>query len=261
MSTDRIIVSTVGKSLLLNLRNNRNPDALPAGIDLAEINELVKQSDQGEAAIDTLYDYLEKLTPNFSDANNRLIPAEISSLTAIGITNIDTLYFLAGISNAPVADEGEICAKVLARYYQKRHGNRRVKFKEVKGMVVKGGKLDKPEEMLHQLDNLVDELQRTETAPIILNLTGGYRLTGIYAAMVGFVHGCEIYYLHEEMRTPVGLPAIKSEILQLPLTLSKAEYDHLEPDKKAYYKDANQGSYKRFGLLDIVNRFPKTIHP
>ena len=66
--------------------------------------------------------------------------------------------------------------------------------------------MPKPQELLHRLEEVVMREQRANPrATIVINLTAGYKVGAIFAAIVGLMHNCEVYYSHEEMRTPYGL--------------------------------------------------------
>jgi hypothetical protein len=260
---ERVIINTVGKSAILNLRNYPKKEEFPAGVELNRLNELLKKEDSGREATAYLLKIMNLLDPFYADPKFRLTPAEISSINAIPATRQDKLFFLVGSSPRAIADEGEVCGKALAAYYTERFGENQVELVRVHGMVLNNGELDHSEEMLHELDQCVKKIRRTVAqAPVIINMTGGYRLSGIYAALVGLVHGCELYYYHQDMELQgrFGLPAVAPEVLQLPLRLEPADYGKLDDHTRRFYKKVGH-SFERIELVDIVSRFPRYTEP
>jgi putative CRISPR-associated protein (TIGR02619 family) len=267
ISGPRTIINTVGKSALLNIKNYRPNNSEPE-LDF-KINEikaelygdLLKREDWGKAAITRLVDWWEERRSSSNNPEFPLIPAEISALNAIEVAEQDTIYFFVGVSDKPQADEGEVCAQALVEYYRRRLPKARVEFNKVHGSIIRNSELVGEWEMLRQLDRVVsDEKDRSPNVPVIMNLTGGYRLNGIYAALVALAHGCEIYYIHEEMRKPVGLPAIDQAALALPDTKSAKEFQELPDKHKKFYRISGE-SYVRISLVNIVNTFSRSIRP
>jgi putative CRISPR-associated protein (TIGR02619 family) len=264
-----VIVSTVGISILQNMSPFKLTKLGAEWISDAKAikdeldNVLLKQEDHGRAAVARLVNWLEKLEPYHNVLDFPLIPAEISALNAINVTEDDVLYFLAGVSEEAIADSGEVCGKALVEYYQKQLPRANVTFIPVHGSIIRNKKLVGEWEMLRELDRVVsEEKDRNPNVPVIMNLTGGYRLNGIYASLVGLAYGCEIYYIHEDMSTSVGLPVIDEKVLNLPTTKNVAEFQNL-PDKykKFYSYRESSKQYVRINLVNIVNAFPKSVGP
>jgi hypothetical protein len=216
-----IIINTVGISTLTNIDHhksnspeselNRKIKEIKAELD----SDLLKREDWGQATIARLTDWLEELKAYHNDPDFRLIPTEISALNAIKVTEEDTLYFLADVSDAVKADKGEVCGKALVEYYKRQLSKARVEFIPVYDSIIRNKKLVSEWEILHELDVTVSrQKQLRPDVPIIMNLTGGHRLLASSAARVTLAHGYdEIYYIAEEMCKPVGLPAIDEKLL------------------------------------------------
>jgi CRISPR-associated protein (Cas_APE2256)/CHAT domain len=245
---ERIIISTVGISATFS--------------KLIEDQEGFKlklnDASGGESAIEVVVQALREKTHLFSELKAKIAPAEVSSLLAIGVNKFsDKLYFVGGSSTTIKIDPGEVCREALTRYF--RLQGYTAKSIEVSGAIVDllDGSMNNHEETLRVLDNFILEIRRkNKEVPIIINATGGFRIAGIYAAVLGLVHKCEIYYLHETMTEPVGLPALSSDILNLKESIGEIEYKELNLTQQKAYK-LEGGKYYRLSLLDIISRMPR----
>ncbi len=257
----RIIISTVGKSAILNITNPNNKKFLPSSVTEEDIQQLKKDLenfDNGLATTKTLLYIMLKLYPE-PDPRTKFVPAEISSLGLIPIpaNPSDRLFFLAGTRQDQKADAGAVCGMALTEYY-KQAGFLQTEFREISGFTTKDGEIPYPEALLEKLDELVSQLRKDyPEQKILINFTGGYKIGGVYSALVALVHSCEAYYLFEGNNQPVALPAIDHEQLALLIKpqkkLSLNKYLQLGPSAKNLYHRVGS-SYVMGNLAHIVTR-------
>ncbi len=264
----RIIINTVGISALLNLRTAKRENRLPATYDLDGLEALLKMATNEEntaRAVQALLAMMQQ--PDYTDPSLRLVAAEISSLNILITQKTDRLYFLAGAGKVSITDQGVICAYALEKYFVDQVADVKIRIAQEFTVDQQSETIPQPENFLKELDIVVKAEQTSKRdVPILINATGGYKLGGIYAALVGLKYGCEVYYLHEQMRVPVGLPAITVEQLAKlnegeeheRRFLSQAEFDKLEKEVQPLYLLTLQG-YQLRSLVDVVTGFPEPV--
>jgi hypothetical protein len=258
----RIIITSAGASALLNLHKVGKNGKLPIGLEVGKLAEDTFKSLTLEKAVELLLNVMVTYYGNkdYNSRENKLWSAEVSSLTPIAVNPQDTLYFIGGTRMDGVIDEGQVCGEALAKYYTMQHIP--AEFIPVEGFTHDSDdKLRKPLDFLEALNNLVASLRKAEpTTPILINLTSGYKLASIYAALVGLMYGCELYYLHESMGEMFGLPPITADVLaglgERSEYIKQDEYTSLPATvQRLYVKDGQK--YHLLSLVDVVTSLPQ----
>ena len=201
----RKIITTVGTSLKSNFGRE-------------------KQS--AEATSDALFYYLR-------ETDVRKASAETNSLSRI-LKEDDSIVFLH--SDTP---EGELCADVLRRYYQKN------KYEAIIEKVV-DLRYDESVFKVKGLRSLVNKLCRLiEDAEdkgfdVIINATGGFKAEIAYATLVGLLYQKNIFYIHELFNDIIELPA-------LPISLDIKFWQQYESDLELLSKGRPKPEVDKMG--------------
>lgn len=150
------------------------------------------------------------------EADVKKASAETNSLSRI-LKEGDSIVFLH--SDTP---EGELCADILRRYYQKSNYEAAIErvvdlrydesvFK-VKGL----------RSLVNKLCNLIEDAEN-KGFDVIINATGGFKAEIAYATLVGLLYQKNVFYIHELFNDIIELPA-------LPISLDIKFWQQYESD-------------------------------
>ena len=261
----RTIICTVGASAIEWIERHSN---LVPEVDIQALLKCFDGYGNRDEAIRWLWKFMQDY---YQD--DKKWPAELTSLNAIELDHKDKVIFVAGVRTDGKPDRGEICAEALSRYYNKSPWHITTRVKLVDGFVITErydpvtNQIIKDFEDAHSMLRVLDELVAQERAitgiarPIVFNITPGYKLANIYAALVGFANECELYYTQIGMSRPFGLPKIKPQVLGQE-SLTETEYNKLEEEVRQLYESVPVGSsnglrYRRKNLVNILDRMPR----
>jgi putative CRISPR-associated protein (TIGR02619 family) len=166
----RLIISTVGKSLISNLPREQQ---VCASTELL-INQI---RNRGEV----------------------IASAETNALSRI-IKEGDTLVFL--YSDTP---EGDIASLALTEYYKRKNYNSRRKV--INGLNYSHDRF-MSQGLKSLVNTLIDEIRiaRRRGLEPIINATGGFKAEIAYATLVGLLFSVTVYYIHEVFQNVISMP-------------------------------------------------------
>lgn len=206
----QVVISTVGTSLLTNNIKDREilKQIMGKPIDRKDDDRVVLKQLEEE-----LWQQIN--TPQFDPVS---FSAETNSLTKIGVTKEDCLYFLTSDTL-----DGYLCGEILASFYQKKWGAT-AEFHIIKGLQV----LDALTFRKQGLDSLVEQITKIlsiyppSAFKVILNPTGGFKAVVPYVTLLGLIEGVPVQYIYERSNQLITLPSA-------PLRLDISQLKALEP--------------------------------
>lgn len=177
----RVFITTVGTSLLTN-RDNRpwagwsREKPFP---DLKEARLWLQTADPAAAS------------------------AELNTLSKLSVEQGEGIFFLHSDTH-----EGEWCARALADFAERRWKSKPV-LKKITGLHYAGGSW--AAKGLRALSSLllesIREAEQSGRTPILC-ATGGFKSEIAFSNLIGILTGTEVYYIHEQFRELVRLPAL-----------------------------------------------------
>lgn len=206
----QVIISTVGTSLITNNIEDREKIKQIMGKPLEEKN-------QYEDLLKSLEDELLRKINN-SHFDSIRFSAETNSLTKMGVSEGDCLYFLTSDTI-----DGYLCGKVLKTLSEKKW-KATSEFYVVNGLQV----LNALTFRKHGLDSLVEQITKIlsiyppSAFKVTLNPTGGFKAVVPYVTLLGLIEGVPVKYIYERSNQLITLPSA-------PLKLDLARLTPLEP--------------------------------
>ena len=194
MTTPNHLISTVGTSLLSNLRLltpegtlGHNKDIVTTPENAVVLKQLYEQKNWGQL--------VARLRSEFQPSD-KILGAEINTITELiareNVTRDATLHFC--VSDTP---DGESVGEILCAYYKKAGTN-------AHPVKINGLQSNKPEDFSKVgLRTLVVEIcaitrKAGGSSFVALNATGGYKAQIALAAVIGQTLGLPVYYKHEQ---------------------------------------------------------------
>lgn len=247
-SQNRLIISTVGASALLNINKN---NTLVHQDEFNQLNKLLNKEDRGSAAVGFLLDLMLKYYGD--NERNRLLPAEITSLRLLNLEpDQDRLAFLIGTpSYSKIPDWGTVCGKALVKYFTEL-GFEVEEIKIYDFVYIDENTFIEPLRLIGDLEAFLKKERRNNPhLPITLNVTGGYKVGAIQGVIVGLYYSCEVCYQYEKSRALVRLPAFSPDILELEPDITSEKFKALSPEYKDWYQPTQKG-YTTTALSEIL---------
>lgn len=136
------------------------------------------------------------------DAFQRAVSAEINSLRAMGTTATDHVVLIHTDT-----DDGQRCASEI-RALVEEHFACSTEVRRVPGLQVTDGQRFRQtgvKELFHALDHFVVQ---AHDRPVVINATGGFKLTVPYITLFGLFRGLETVYIFERSAELITLPAV-----------------------------------------------------
>lgn len=165
----RVIISSVGTSLIVNLRKQQ--------IDPTD----------------------EKAVFNYMSEHTAPASAETNALSRVALTG-DSLYFLASETA-----EGELCGRLLAEFY--RAQGFVSEFRLIRGLSSQSAGFVQYglRNYVQELSDIIIKAQRKGQA-IEINNTGGFKAQIAYANVVGLIFRIPVFYIHENFKDIIYMP-------------------------------------------------------
>ncbi len=166
MRNEKTILVTVGTSLFSNYKR-------------MHINEPCQEE---------LLRFLKSTAPESASA-------ETNSLNKL-LDEHDSIVFLHSQT-----EKGQLCAKVLKRYYEKK--GYKVELSEIQELSYEEKRF-KMRGLRALVSILIDYIQKREN--VIINATGGFKAEIAYATLVGLLFKVPVYYIHEAFQEIIQMP-------------------------------------------------------
>jgi len=204
-----VIISTVGASLLTNYARYVKIDQMKFLDSIGSFDE-----EEFDKYVRLIYEFLtsdpETIWSKSAElsAINRILQKELSD-------DIDEIELMFLVSDTP---QGRMVCEVLkqlfTKYHKKLNGRKIIFYYDT----IKDLSYSDIEHVTKGLPNLMILLSQwirsrlNMGARVILNVTGGFKAEGVYAAFVGFVADIPVYYIHEKFKDAIKFPPIPNVI-------------------------------------------------